>query len=159
MAAAAPQEHGPVRLEFSAPGPFRNLLWRRDTRGEAEGAALEDGELEIEVRAAGLNFRDLMYAMGLLPDEAIEDGFCGPTLGMEAAGVVRRVGAGVPYAPGEAVIALAPASFASRVRTQAFAVTRKPAEWSFTAAATVPTTSPPITRSPSSPRSRPASAC
>ena len=36
--------------------------------------------------AAGLNFRDVMYAMGLLPDEAVEDGFCGPTLGMEVAG-------------------------------------------------------------------------
>jgi phthiocerol/phenolphthiocerol synthesis type-I polyketide synthase C len=33
-----------------------------------------------------------MYALGLLSDEAIENGFAGPTLGFEFAGVVSRVG-------------------------------------------------------------------
>jgi len=64
-----------VQLDFYAPGSFRNLLWRRDAQRAAE--PLQSGELEIEVRAAGLNFRDVMYALGLLPDEAVEDGFCG----------------------------------------------------------------------------------
>jgi NADPH:quinone reductase-like Zn-dependent oxidoreductase/acyl carrier protein len=139
---AANDPPAPVQLDFSAPGPFRNLLWRRERESDAAhapGEGLREGELEIEVRATGLNFRDVMYAMGLLPDEAIEDGFCGPTLGMEAAGVVARVGPGVEFAPGDEVIAIAPASFASRVRTRAFAVARKPPEWSFAAAATVPT--------------------
>jgi acyl transferase domain-containing protein/NADPH:quinone reductase-like Zn-dependent oxidoreductase/acyl carrier protein len=140
QAGTAPAAPEGVRLDFSSPGPFRNLTWRADApRGPIEEDALREGELEIAVRAAGLNFRDVMYAMGLLPDEAIEDGFCGPTLGMEAAGVVLRAGPGVEFAPGDEVIAIAPASFATRVRTQAFAVTRKPTEWSFTAAATVPT--------------------
>ena len=127
----------PVQLDFSTPGPFRNLTWLR--KPHLESRALEEDEIEIEVRAAGLNFRDVMYAMGLLPDEAIEDGFCGPNLGMELSGVVSRAGPGVEFAVGDEVIAIAPASFASRARTKAFAVTRKPAEWSFTAAATVPT--------------------
>jgi len=126
-----------MQLDFSLPGSFRNLLWRQEAQHAEE--PLQSGELEIEVRAAGLNFRDVMYTMGLLPDEAVEDGFCGPTLGMELAGVVLRVGPGVELAAGDEVIAIAPASFANRVRTQAFAVTRKPAEWSFAAAATVPT--------------------
>jgi NADPH:quinone reductase-like Zn-dependent oxidoreductase/acyl carrier protein/NADP-dependent 3-hydroxy acid dehydrogenase YdfG len=96
--------------------------------------------VEIEVRAAGLNFRDVMYAMGLLPDEAVEGGFCGPTLGMEVAGIVTRVGSTViDLAPADAVMAFAPASFANRVRTRSLAVARKPAHWSFAAAATVPT--------------------
>src|SRR3984957_12805975 len=78
--------------------------------------------------------------MGLVPDEAVEDGFCGPTLGMEVAGIVTRVGPAVTeLAPSDAVIAFAPASFANRVRTRALAVARKPAHWSFAAAATVPT--------------------
>src|SRR6202000_912623 len=65
---------------------------------------------------------------------------CGPTLGMEVAGVVTGVGAVVSeLTPGDAVIAFAPASFANRVRTRALAVARKPAHWSFAAAATVPT--------------------
>ena len=140
QAGAAMSSPEGVQLDFSSPGPFRNLAWRSAApHGRIGDEALPEGELEIAVRAAGLNFRDVMYAMGMLPDEAIEDGFCGPTLGMEAAGVVLRAGPGVEFAPGDEVIAIAPASFATRVRTQAFAVTRKPAEWSFTAAATVPT--------------------
>jgi phthiocerol/phenolphthiocerol synthesis type-I polyketide synthase C len=125
-----------VQLDCSVPGPFRNLAWR----AEPEPEYMAEDEVEIEVHAAGLNFRDVMYAMGLLPDEAVEDGFCGPTLGMEVSGIVIRVGTRVTeVAPGDAVIAFAPASFANRVRTRALAVTRKPADWSFAAAATVPT--------------------
>jgi NADPH:quinone reductase-like Zn-dependent oxidoreductase len=52
-----------------------------------------------------LNFRDVMYAMGLLPDEALENGFAGQTLGMELSGVITRVGAGVvKFHPGDEVI-------------------------------------------------------
>jgi phthiocerol/phenolphthiocerol synthesis type-I polyketide synthase C len=134
---SAPQPiHPPVQLDCSVPGPFRNLGWRPAPDLEPLGA----DEVEIEVRAAGLNFRDVMYAMGMLPDEAVEDGFCGPTLGMEVAGIVTRVGAAVvEVAPADAVIGFAPASFANRVRTRSLAVARKPAHWSFAAAATVPT--------------------
>ena len=133
---AAERSRPRVRLDCSLPGPFRNLAWRAC----ADRDALAEDEVEIEVRAAGLNFRDVMYAMGLLPDEAVEDGFSGPTLGMEVAGLVTHVGAGVvELAPGDAVIAFAPASFANRVRTRSLAVARKPAHWSFAAAATVPT--------------------
>ncbi|MHB8478450.1 MAG: SDR family NAD(P)-dependent oxidoreductase [Casimicrobiaceae bacterium] len=137
LASTLPEERRPrVQLDCSVPGPFRNLVWR----AEPELQSLAEDEVEIEVRAAGLNFRDVMYAMGLLPDEAVEDGFCGPTLGMEVSGIVTRVGASVTeVAPDDAVIAFAPASFANRVRTRALAVTRKPPAWSFAAAATVPT--------------------
>jgi phthiocerol/phenolphthiocerol synthesis type-I polyketide synthase C len=125
-----------VQLDCSVPGPFRNLRWQ----ASPDLGPLGEDEVEIEVRAAGLNFRDVMYAMGLLPDEAVEDGFCGPTLGMEVSGVVTRVGAAViELAPGDAVIAFAPASFANHVRTRSLAVARKPAHWSFATAATVPT--------------------
>jgi phthiocerol/phenolphthiocerol synthesis type-I polyketide synthase C len=125
-----------VQLDCLIPGPFRNLHWQ----AAADLKPLGDDEVEIEVRCAGLNFRDVMYAMGLLPDEAVEDGFCGATLGMEVSGLVTRVGAAVSdLNPSDAVIAFAPASFANRVRTRALAVARKPAHWSFAAAATVPT--------------------
>jgi phthiocerol/phenolphthiocerol synthesis type-I polyketide synthase C len=135
-ALVAPQPSRPrVQLDCSVPGPFRNLGWRACPDLDALG----EDDVEIEVRTTGLNFRDVMYAMGLLPDEAVEDGFCGPTLGMEVAGIVTRVGpAVVELVPGDAVIAFAPASFANRVRTRSLAVTRKPAHWSFAAAATVP---------------------
>ena len=125
-----------VQLDFRFPGPLKHLLWRT-----APSRAAGPTEVAIEVRAAGLNFRDVMYAMGLLSEEAVENGFAGPTLGMELAGVVTQVGARVTHVvPGDEVIAFAPASFATRAVTQATAVVHKPADWSFAAAATVPTT-------------------
>jgi len=125
-----------TRLDFTTPGPLKHLLWRSHALPVPSGE-----QVEIAVRAAGLNFRDVMYAMGLLSDEAVEHGFAGPTLGMELSGVVTAIGPEVTdLAVGDEVIAFAPASFAERVLTPAGAVARKPAAWSFNAAATVPTT-------------------
>lgn len=123
------------RLDFTLAGQLRNLHWRADTRRE-----LAPDEIEIEARAAGLNFRDVMYAMGLLADEALENGFAGPTLGLEVAGRVRRCGSAVrDFAVGDDVLAFAGASFASHVVVPARAAARMPARWSYAEAATVPT--------------------
>ena len=71
-------------------------------------------EIAIRVEASGLNFRDVMWSMGLLPDEALLDGFAGPTLGLECAGVVTEVGAQVTtFTPGDRVAAFAPAALAT----------------------------------------------
>ncbi|MHC3475735.1 alcohol dehydrogenase catalytic domain-containing protein, partial [Streptomyces sp. 7R007] len=50
---------------------------------------LGEGLVRIEVRAAGVNFRDVLIALGMYPDA---DGVFG---GTEGAGVVRAVGPGV----------------------------------------------------------------
>lgn len=123
-------------LAFDMPGSLRNLEWfARPARG------LAADEVEIEPAVTGLNFRDVMYAMGLLSDEAVETGFAGATVGMELSGRIVRVGAEVDsLAPGDAVLGFAPASFATRVVTRATAVTRKPNSMSFEEAATIPTT-------------------
>ena len=63
------------------------------------------------MHAAGLNFRDIMWAMGLLPEEALIDGFAGPTFGLECAGIVRSIGSDVEgLAVGDRVMGFAPAS-------------------------------------------------
>ena len=122
-------------LDFSQPGSFTHLQWHAGPR-----VAPEQGELEIEVRAAGLNFRDVMYAMGLLPDEALESGFAGQTVGMELSGVVTRTGPGVAdFKSGDEVIAFASKAFSTHALTKAEAVMKKPADWSFEAGATIPT--------------------
>lgn len=96
------------------------------------------GEVEIETRAVGLNFRDVMWAMGLLPEEALEDGFAGPSLGLECSGVVSRVGEGVQgLAPGDPVIAYGPACLSRYMVTRAHAVGPKPPSISFEEAATI----------------------
>jgi acyl transferase domain-containing protein/acyl carrier protein len=102
---------------------------------------LGPGEVEIDVQAAGLNFRDMMWAMGLLPEEALIDGFAGPSFGLECAGIVRAVGAGVnDLAAGDRVTAFAPAALSTRVVTIADAVAPIPPDIGFAAAATLPVT-------------------
>lgn len=123
------------RLDFHLPGKLKNLRWL-----PAAEQPLAGHEIEVMPRAVGLNFRDVMYLMGILPDEAVENGFAGASLGLEFAGVVSRVGEAVQdLAPGDAVMGFGAACFASHVVTRASAVARLPAGWSFASAATVPT--------------------
>ena len=123
-----------VRLAIGQPGNLDTLHWRPFT-----AAAPEAGEVTIDVVAAGINFRDLMWSLGVLPDEALLDGFAGPTLGMECAGTIVEVGPGVAgLRPGDRVMALAPAALATHATTRAAACLKLPASMSFTAAATMP---------------------
>lgn len=122
-------------LDFRVPGQLRNLLWL-----DSQIKELGPDQVEVRPMATGLNFRDVMYVMGLLPDEAVEHGFAGASLGLEFSGVVTRVGIKVDeYAPGDAVMGFGSACFASHVVTRANALTKKPENWSYEAAATVPT--------------------
>ncbi|MEP7156121.1 MAG: type I polyketide synthase [Betaproteobacteria bacterium] len=125
-----------LRLGFQFPGQLRNLRWEAYPREFPRA-----DEIEIEVAATGLNFRDVMYALGLLSDEAVENGFAGPTLGLECSGVVIAVGAEVEgFGLGDRVVAFGPSSFSNHVLTKAIAVSRIPPGISFEAAATIPGT-------------------
>ena len=123
-----------ARLDLAAPGGRARLAW-----GPVPRRAPAEGEIEIEVAASGLNFRDVMFSLGLLPDDYLEDGFAGPTLGFECAGTIRRIGQGVSgLQPGDRVMAFAPAAFASHVTVPAQVVLPMPAGIDPAAAATMP---------------------
>ncbi len=98
------------------------------------------GEVEIQVRAASINFKDVLGALGLLraiggPERATDQ-----PLGLECAGTVVAVGAGVrDLAPGDDVIAAAPGSMASFVTVPRSAVARKPRGLDFETSAGLPT--------------------
>ncbi len=97
------------------------------------------GEVTAQVRAAGLNFRDVLQRIGLLPEEAFEGGFAGATLGMEFAGEVIAVGDGVNHIrPGDAVFGIARNAFSSHLVAPADGLFKKPASMSFEEAATLP---------------------
>ncbi|ALU91286.1 type I polyketide synthase [Herbaspirillum rubrisubalbicans M1] len=133
--AAIPASPNRVRLDFNLPGQLRNLAWRPNPTTD-----MGPEEVEVAVQATGLNFRDIMYLMGLLPDEAVEAGFGGASLGLEFSGVVSRVGRSVTaFEPGDKVIGFGSACFASHVVTRCEALALMPGQWSFEAAATVPT--------------------
>ena len=126
---------GALRLGVGRPGLLDTLGWDAVGAPEAPGA----GQVVIRVRAAGLNFRDVMWGLGLLPDEALLDGFAGPTFGLECAGEVCAVGADVGgLAVGDRVMAFAPASMGTHATSVAHAVMRMPEGMGFAAAATVP---------------------
>ncbi len=123
----------PYTLELSDPGASYRLGW-------AEAAPVEPGpdEVVISVLAAGLNYRDVLLAEGMLPEQ--QDG---PgrerRLGMECAGVVTAKGSAVTtFAPGDRVFAVADNTLRSHVVTKATRVGRIPVGMSFTDAATLP---------------------
>jgi NADPH:quinone reductase-like Zn-dependent oxidoreductase/NAD(P)-dependent dehydrogenase (short-subunit alcohol dehydrogenase family)/acyl carrier protein len=93
------------------------------------------GEVEIQVQAAALNFRDVLVAMGLYPTE---DGSL-PPLGGDCAGVVTAVGDGVDHLkPGDRVFTLAIGAFTTFVTTPADLVALIPDGMSPAEAAVVP---------------------
>ncbi len=129
-------ENPTITLGFQFPGQLRHLRWE----AHAPVMASED-EIEIDVHATGLNFRDIMYTLGLLSDEAVENGFSGPSLGLEFSGSIKSVGSNVNgFSVGDKVLGFAPSSFSNRIITQANTITLIPANISYEAAATIPST-------------------
>ncbi|MET8982188.1 type I polyketide synthase [Streptomyces sp. NPDC004539] len=94
-------------------------------------APLAPGMVRVDVRAAGVNFRDVVVALGMVP------GLRG--LGGELAGVVREVGPGVPeLRPGDRVVGLAPRAFGPVAVTDHRWLAPMPDGWTWTQAAAVP---------------------
>ncbi|WP_307624410.1 SDR family NAD(P)-dependent oxidoreductase [Streptomyces turgidiscabies] len=121
---------GAWHLDSTAKGTLENL--RLVPFPDAE-RPLESGEIRIEVRAAGLNFRDVLNALGMYPGEA------GP-LGGEVAGVVTELGADVSDLQlGDRVMGLSDGGFGSMVVTDRRLVALIPVGWSYATAASVPT--------------------
>ncbi|MCC5648027.1 polyketide synthase dehydratase domain-containing protein, partial [Nostoc sp. CHAB 5824] len=119
-------ENQPFRLEVSQQNTLESLQLQKATRRQPN-----TGEVEIRVRAAGLNFRDVLNALGLNLGE--------PALGSECAGEVVAVGAGVKGIElGDAVIALAEGGLSQYVTLNANLVVPKPAALTFEEAATIP---------------------
>ncbi len=133
VAALGGTEPPALRLDADGGGGLEGLRWAPVAR-RAPGP----GEIEIAVEAAGLNFRDVMWAMGLLPEEAVEDGFSGAGLGMECAGVVTRAGPGAGFAQGERVTGFAASALATHAVMAAAAAVRAPEGLDAAAAASLP---------------------
>ncbi|MGW7758820.1 SDR family NAD(P)-dependent oxidoreductase, partial [Streptomyces violaceusniger] len=115
-------------LDSAEYGTLDNLALLPD---EAEPAPPAAGQVRIEVRAAGLNFRDVLVALGMYPGRSV--------IGTEGAGVVTEVGPGVTgLAVGDRVMGLFSGSFGPLATADARTVIRMPEGWSFGTAAGVP---------------------
>ncbi|MBT2291740.1 amino acid adenylation domain-containing protein [Paenibacillus albidus] len=121
---------GNFRLGLAVPGELNSLHLLPEYR-----LPPGPGEVEIRVAANGLNFKEVLYALGVLK---LPDTY-GFSFGLECAGTVTRVGAGVTgWLPGDEVMAIAGASLGKYARVAAGSVVRKPSRISFAEAATVP---------------------
>ncbi len=113
--------------------PYRLFL---DNAGQIAGLQMKTydppflgpGDVEIDVAAAALNFRDVMVTLGLLPALAYERSALGREVGIEASGVVRRVGMAVDgLEPGDPVLFADAGCIANRVVVSEHRVFAKPA--------------------------------
>ncbi|MGH6841144.1 MAG: alcohol dehydrogenase catalytic domain-containing protein, partial [Methylocella sp.] len=96
-------------------------------------------QVEIAVAATGLNFRDVMWGLSVLPDEMLEGGLAGPALGLECAGHIVATGADVEdLKPGDAVVAITGGAFATHVTVDARMAARVPEGLPLEAAVTIP---------------------
>jgi acyl transferase domain-containing protein len=115
------------RLVTKERGVLDRLAWQ-----DAKRVPPGPGQVEIRVHATGLNFRDVMNALGLYPGDP-------GALGDECSGVVAAVGPGVTrLKPGDEVMAFAPGAFASYVTTASDLAVPKPPGLSLTDAAGIP---------------------
>src|SRR6516162_7119166 len=93
------------------------------------------GEVLIDVKAAGMNFRDVLKALALYPGEAPDANIFGD----EVAGIVKAVGSGVNHVtPGDRVFGLAVFGLASHAMARGSDIRRIPSGLSFERAATLP---------------------
>ena len=121
------------RLCLDNPGQLNGLEMRT-----YEPAGLGPGDVEVEVAAAGLNFRDLMVTLDLLPISSYERSLLGREVGMEASGTVRRIGANVRHCRvGDEVVLIKGGCIANRIIANEHAVFLKPAHLSMVQAAAV----------------------
>jgi acyl transferase domain-containing protein/NADPH:quinone reductase-like Zn-dependent oxidoreductase/acyl carrier protein/SAM-dependent methyltransferase len=117
----------PRELVTSERGILDNMFLRPTVR-QTPGP----GEVEIEVAFTGLNFRDVLNAMGMYQGEA-------GALGAECAGTIAAIGEGVTsLSVGQRVMAMAGGSFRTFVTITAEKVVPVPAGMGLADAATVP---------------------
>jgi len=127
---AVPAESTAWRLSAPRPGTFDGLALVESPEAVAP---LAEGWVRVAVRAAGMNFRDVMSTLGLVPGENV--------LGGEGAGVVTEVGPGVTgLKPGDRVMGLFYGPFGPLAVADHRTVVPIPDGWSYLQAATVPIT-------------------
>ncbi len=121
-------------LHFADGAGLDGFEWLKQER-----RALAEGEIEVEVVAAGLNYRDVLVGLGILDDDLLGAGMTKAALGFECAGTVARVGPGVTaHKVGDAVMGFAAEAFSSHVIAPAWHFFPVPRGMSPEAAATIP---------------------
>ena len=117
-----------LQLTVNSPGLLDSLQFVDDLSIDEP---LEPDEIEINVKSIGVNFKDIMIAMGQLPSG---------TIGCECSGVVTRVGdeAASTFGPGDRICCLIDGAYKTHARTYARAAAKIPDGMTFDTAAAIP---------------------
>ncbi|MFF4582177.1 type I polyketide synthase [Streptomyces sp. NPDC001373] len=128
-----PPSDGAHRLGIPRKGTLENLAWVPCPEVEAP---LESGQVRIAVQAAGLNFRDVTIALGLIDRTAFDAG-----LGSEGSGTVLETADDVTaFRPGDRVTGIFPGAFGPVAVADHRLLAAVPDGWSHAEAASVPST-------------------
>ncbi|KAK7979719.1 hypothetical protein PG989_012176 [Apiospora arundinis] len=115
-----------LKMAVKTLGALDSLLWEDDTAAPALGP----GDVEIKVHATGMNFKDVVVAMGQVAQ---------PYIGIECAGVVTRVGHDVrTVRAGDRVCALPLGAYSTYASCHYTSVAIIPPDMEFTTAASIP---------------------
>ncbi|KAL2862548.1 uncharacterized protein BJX67DRAFT_296391 [Aspergillus lucknowensis] len=126
------QKDRPLVPKVGVPGLLDTLAFEDDPDAPTEGKRFPPDMIEIEPRAYGVNFRDVMVAMGQLEERV---------MGLDCSGVITRVGsraAAHGYAVGDEVFSLLRGGYGSRARVEWTSAMHIPAGLSFEDAASLP---------------------
>ncbi|KAF3205958.1 hypothetical protein TWF679_009137 [Orbilia oligospora] len=117
---------GPLKITIAAPGDLSTIYFVEDPSPESLGV----GEVEVEVKAVGLNIKDCLAALGTANEKSI---------GSEIAGVVTRTGLNIKrFRPGDRVCGFATNGIRSLFRNNAELFSLIPDSLTFTQAASIP---------------------
>ena len=117
------------KLHVGKPGLLNSLTFVDDKIIERQ---LDDDEIELETRAFGINFRDVLIALGQMKGSALMSGEC--------SGIVTAVGSELrpTYRVGDRVCAWYATPYASRARVKGSNACPIPQNMSFNMAASIP---------------------
>ncbi|KAB8234225.1 type I polyketide synthase [Aspergillus alliaceus] len=128
-----------IQTTLSTDGPITRLV--AEDIGTLDGLRfvqvqddpLPDNHVEIEIQAAGLNFKDVAVTMGIVPENE-------HLLGLEGSGIIRRVGPNISDKTlvGTSVVFMEKGAFANRIQVPLDFTHPIPNTMSFTEAATIP---------------------
>ena len=122
-------------LIASSPGNLESLICNEVPRQN-----LLDDEIEVQVQAVALNFKDVLHALGMLEHTPQDREDHPALLGLECAGVIITTGAEVTdFNVGDEVVVVAPGCFRNVLTTSVQHVEKKPKGLSYEQAAALPT--------------------
>ncbi|KAL2881167.1 hypothetical protein SGCOL_003457 [Colletotrichum sp. CLE4] len=121
-----PKPH--VSITIETPGLLDTIFYVEDAEA---GKNLQPGDVEVEVKATSMNFKDVMIALGQIP---------GRSFGFDGAGIVSRVSPGSQLRLGDSVLFCSSTGggFGTYVRCPELQIEKLPAGMAFQVAAAIP---------------------